>query len=63
LCLCKGRPFSKTATAAVRLSRPEAALGELRSLGKLKHAPPMRRSRLEMAKLRSQSFYLLAIEE
>ena len=41
-------------------SRPEAGRargffdpvsGELRSPGKLKHAPPMRRSRLEMAKL------------
>ena len=28
-----------------------ARMGELRSPGKLKHAPPMRRSRLEMAKL------------
>jgi hypothetical protein len=27
-------------------------MGELRSPGKLKHAPPLRRSRLEMAELR-----------
>jgi len=29
--------------------------GELRSPGKLKHAPPMRRSRLEMAKLQGRA--------
>jgi hypothetical protein len=31
------------------------ALGELGSPGKLKHAPPMRRGRLEMAKLQASA--------
>src|ERR1039457_1593648 len=39
----------------IGLWQAEACPGELRSPGKLKHAPPMRRSHLEMAKLQWQT--------
>jgi hypothetical protein len=49
-----GKPIQAADPLSSGSSRLKAGEGELRSPGKLKHAPPRRRRRLEMAKLQSR---------